>query len=123
MLVDAEWRLRKSPSQSRREQTSPAELVHVVDLDEMSNDSDDDVKSHLNDSETLAHVLEELPKLTPAAHARECSMSRSSKSKADDSQPYLRAGAAAATRRSKLSSGCKRNLYGTVLLVEATVDV
>ena len=50
-----------SPSQSRREQAAPAELVHVVDLDEMSDDPDDDVKSDLDDSETLAHVLEELP--------------------------------------------------------------
>ena len=44
--------------------------MHVVDLDEMSDDSDDDVKSDLDDSETLAHVLEELPKDTPAVHAR-----------------------------------------------------
>ena len=45
-----------SPSQWRKEQAAPAELVHVVDLDEMSDDSDDDVKSDLDDSETLAHV-------------------------------------------------------------------
>ena len=97
--------LRKSPSQSRREQAAPAELVHIVDLDEMCYDSDDDAKSDLDDSETLAHVPEELPQATPAAHARERSMSRSSKSKADDSQPYLQAGAAPATKRSKLSGG------------------
>ena len=42
-----------SPSQSRWEQAAPAELVHVVDLDEMSDDSDDDVKSDLDDSESL----------------------------------------------------------------------
>ena len=75
--------LRKSPSQSYREQAAPAELVHVVDLDKMSDDSDDDAKSYLD--ETLAHVLEELPQATLAAHARKCSMSRSSESKVDDS--------------------------------------
>ena len=90
-----------SPSQSRRQQAAPAELVHVVDLDEMFDDSDDDVKSDLDDSETLAHVLEELPKATPAVHARERSMSRSSKFKADDSQPGLQAGAAQTERRIK----------------------
>ena len=79
--------------------------MHVVDLDEMSDDSDDDVKIDLDDSETLAHVLEELSRATPDVHARERSMSRSSKSKADDSQPDLQAGAAPATKRSKLSSG------------------
>ena len=54
--------------------------------------------------------LEELPKATPAAHARERSMSRSSKSKADDSQPDLQAGAAPATKWSKLSGGTQRPL-------------
>ena len=90
-----------SPSQSRREQAAPAELVYVVDVDEMSDDSGDDVKSDLDDSETLAHALEELPRATPAVHARERSISRNSKSKADDSQPDLQAGAAQTERRKK----------------------
>ena len=64
----------------------------------MSDDSDDDVKSDLDDSETLAHVLEELPKATPAVHTRERSMS---KSKADGSQPDLQAGSAQTERRKK----------------------
>ena len=67
----------------------------------MSDDSDDDVKSDLDDSETLAHALEKLPKASPAVHARERSMSRSSKFNADDSQPSIQAGAAQTERQKK----------------------